>query len=81
MTRRVVDLLNAMPERPAVRAGLRAWVGLRQTGLAIDRGARHSGRPKFTPAKLAAARPSTASSASATRRSAGRPCWGGWSLC
>jgi dolichol-phosphate mannosyltransferase len=53
MTRRVVDLLNAMPERRRFVRGLRAWVGLRQTGLPIDRGPRHGGRPKFTLDKLA----------------------------
>jgi dolichol-phosphate mannosyltransferase len=54
MSRRVVDLINAMPERRRFVRGLRAWVGLRQTGLAIDRAPRHSGRPKFTLVKLAA---------------------------
>ena len=52
MTRRVVDLLNAMPERRRFVRGLRAWVGFNQTGLLVDRGVRHSGRPKFTAGKL-----------------------------
>ena len=52
MSRRVVDHLNAMPERRRFVRGLRAWVGFRQTGLPIDRGARHSGHPKFTVGKL-----------------------------
>jgi glycosyltransferase involved in cell wall biosynthesis len=53
MSRRVVDLVVAMPERRRYVRGLRAWVGFRQTGLAIDRDPRHSGRPKFTLSKLA----------------------------
>jgi dolichol-phosphate mannosyltransferase len=52
MSRRVVDLVVAMPERRRYVRGLRAWVGLRQSGVPIDRGARHSGRPKFTLGKL-----------------------------
>jgi dolichol-phosphate mannosyltransferase len=52
MTRRVVDHLNAMPERRRFVRGLRAWVGFRQTGLAVDRAPRLSGRPKFTLGKL-----------------------------
>ena len=52
MSRRVVDLLNAMPERRRYVRGLRAWVGFRQSGVPIDREARHSGRPKFTLRKL-----------------------------
>ena len=52
MTRRVVAEINAMPERRRYLRGLRAWVGFHQTGLEIDRGERHSGRPKFTLGKL-----------------------------
>ena len=52
MSRRVVDLLDAMPERRRFVRGLRAWVGFRQTGVPIDRGMRHGGRPKFTLVKL-----------------------------
>lgn len=52
MSRRVVDLVNAMPERRRFVRGLRAWVGFRQAGLPVDRGARHAGQPKFTIRKL-----------------------------
>lgn len=52
MTRRVVDTLNAMPERRRFVRGLRAWVGFRQTGLAVGRAPRHAGRSKYTPGKL-----------------------------
>ena len=54
MSRRVVAHLNALPERRRFVRGLRAWVGFRQVGLAIDRAARHSGRPKFTLPRLVA---------------------------
>lgn len=52
MSRKVVDLLNAMPERRRFVRGLRAWVGFRQTGIPIDRSPRFSGKPKFTLGKL-----------------------------
>jgi polyisoprenyl-phosphate glycosyltransferase len=52
MSRRVVDQLNAMPERGRFVRGLRAWVGFRQTGVWIDRAPRFAGRPKFTLRKL-----------------------------
>lgn len=52
MSRRVVELLRAMPERHRFVRGLRAWVGFRQVGIAIDRSARYSGRPKYTLGKL-----------------------------
>jgi dolichol-phosphate mannosyltransferase len=52
MSRRVVDLIKAMPERRRYVRGLRAWVGFRQAGVPINRAARHSGRPKYTFKKL-----------------------------
>jgi dolichol-phosphate mannosyltransferase len=52
LSRRVVDQLNALPERRRYVRGLRAWVGFRQAGLAIDRAARHAGRPKYTLGRL-----------------------------
>jgi dolichol-phosphate mannosyltransferase len=52
MSRRVVDLVVGMPERRRYVRGLRAWVGFRQVGVPIDRGARHAGRPKYTLSKL-----------------------------
>lgn len=47
MSRRVVDLLNQMPERSRFVRGLRAWIGFSQTGVQFDRDARHSGEPKY----------------------------------
>lgn len=48
MDRRVVDLLNAMPERNRYIRGLRAWVGFRQTAILFDRAPRHAGTVKYT---------------------------------
>ncbi len=52
MDRKVVDLLQAMPERNRFVRGMRSWVGLRQTGLPYERQARHGGRPKYTWGRL-----------------------------
>jgi dolichol-phosphate mannosyltransferase len=48
MDRRVVDLLNAMPERNRYIRGLRAWVGFRQTAVEFVRPPRHAGEVKYT---------------------------------
>ncbi|MCS7080205.1 MAG: glycosyltransferase family 2 protein [Chloracidobacterium sp.] len=48
MDRRVVDILNAMPERNRYLRGLRAWVGFRQTEVAYDREPRFAGEVKYT---------------------------------
>jgi dolichol-phosphate mannosyltransferase len=47
MDRRVVDQLNALPERNRFVRGLRSWVGFRQTGVEYDRQARYAGRTKY----------------------------------
>lgn len=52
MDRKVVDLLQSMPERNRFVRGIRSWVGLRQTGLRYERHARHAGRPKYTFGRL-----------------------------
>jgi glycosyltransferase involved in cell wall biosynthesis len=43
LDRRVVDIMNAMPERNRLIRGLRAWVGFRQVGVPYIRDARHGG--------------------------------------
>lgn len=48
MDRKVVDALNAMPERNRYIRGLRAWVGFRQTVLPFEREARYAGEVKYT---------------------------------
>jgi glycosyltransferase involved in cell wall biosynthesis len=52
LDRKVVDLLNAMPERNRFVRGLRSWVGFRQTGLEYERHARAAGTVKYTSGKL-----------------------------
>jgi len=53
LDRRVVHLLNRLPERNRFLRGLRAWVGLRQTGVEYERARRFAGRPKYTLTRLA----------------------------
>jgi polyisoprenyl-phosphate glycosyltransferase len=50
--RRAADLLDSMPERHRFLRGLRAWIGLRQTGLEYERAARAAGRTKYGCARL-----------------------------
>ena len=52
MDRRVVDLLNGMPERNRFVRGIRSWVGLDQVGLAYERQARYAGRAKYSYRRL-----------------------------
>jgi polyisoprenyl-phosphate glycosyltransferase len=47
LDRRVLDVLNAMPERNRYLRGLRAWVGFRQTELEFDRAERFAGKTKY----------------------------------
>ena len=47
LDRRVVDVLKCLPERTRFMKGLFAWVGYRQTEVAYDRDARHSGETKW----------------------------------
>ncbi len=48
MDRRVVDVLNAMPERNRYVRGLRSWVGLRQISVSYVRDPRFAGEIKYT---------------------------------
>lgn len=52
MDRKIVDILNSMPERNRFVRGLRAWSGFRQTGLAYERHARAAGTTKYDFKKL-----------------------------
>ena len=53
MDRRVVDVLKRdMPEHHRFVRGLRAYVGFRQVGIAVPRGERVAGQPKYTYRKL-----------------------------
>lgn len=52
MSRRVVTVLKAMPERNRFLRGLRAWSGYRQIGLQYERAERAAGEPKYSLKKL-----------------------------
>jgi dolichol-phosphate mannosyltransferase len=52
MDRRVVDVLNSLPEKNRFVRGLRAWVGFRQTGCVYERAARSAGETKYPLHKL-----------------------------
>jgi len=47
MSRRVVDLLRAMPERHRYLRGMRAWAGYRQIGVPVERAERGAGESKY----------------------------------
>jgi dolichol-phosphate mannosyltransferase len=48
MDRRIVAVLNAMPERNRYLRGLRAWTGFRQTAILFERDPRYAGKEKYT---------------------------------
>ena len=48
MDRRVVDVLNTMPERNRYIRGLRSWVGLPQTSVPFERDPRFAGEVKYS---------------------------------
>ncbi len=52
MDRRVVDQLNALPERNRFLRGLRTWVGFRQIGVEYERQVRHAGNTQYSFWKL-----------------------------
>lgn len=52
MDRKVVDILNKMPEHNRFVRGLRAWAGFRQIGVEYERDARAAGEPKYSLRKL-----------------------------
>ena len=52
VTRRVLDLLLAMPERHRFIRGMVAWIGGRQVPLVYDRHARVTGESKYPIAKM-----------------------------
>jgi dolichol-phosphate mannosyltransferase len=46
LDRRVVEVVRALPERDRYYPGLRSWVGFRQIGIPVERGARYHGRSR-----------------------------------
>jgi dolichol-phosphate mannosyltransferase len=52
MDRRVVEVMNALPEKNRFVRGLRSWSGFRQTGVAYERASRAAGETKYSFGKL-----------------------------
>jgi dolichol-phosphate mannosyltransferase len=48
LDRKIVDLLNSMPERNRYIRGLRSWVGFNQTAIQFERDPRFAGDVKYT---------------------------------
>jgi polyisoprenyl-phosphate glycosyltransferase len=47
MSRRVVDILNQMPEESRYIRGMRSWIGFRQIGIEYERSERAAGESKY----------------------------------
>ena len=47
MSRRVVDILNLMPEESRYIRGMRSWIGFKQMGIAYERAERAAGTSKY----------------------------------
>ncbi len=52
MSRRVVDLINQMPERSRYVRGMRSWVGFKQFGMEYERESRNAGETKYSLGRL-----------------------------
>ena len=52
MSRRVVEEVRRMPEHHRYLRGMRSWVGFRQEGIPVERAERHSGKSKYSVARL-----------------------------
>lgn len=52
LDRKVVDIINQMPEQNRFIRGLRAWVGFKTVGIEYERDKRAKGLPKYTLSKL-----------------------------
>lgn len=48
LDRKVIQVLNALPERNRYLRGLRAWAGFKQIGVTFERQARVAGNPQYT---------------------------------
>lgn len=48
LSRQTVDHMKTLPERQRYLRGLRAWVGLKQVGIAVERGERFAGSSKYS---------------------------------
>ncbi len=52
LSRKVVDILNQMPEEQRYLRGMRSWVGFSQKGIEYERGLRKKGRSKYPFSRL-----------------------------
>lgn len=52
ISRRAVEMLKEIPEKNRYLPGLRAWIGLKQVGIEVERGRRYDGRPRVSFFKL-----------------------------
>jgi dolichol-phosphate mannosyltransferase len=52
LSRRVIDIMNKMPEDSRFLRGMRSWIGFKQKGVEYERDKRAGGEPKYTLAKL-----------------------------
>jgi polyisoprenyl-phosphate glycosyltransferase len=52
MTRRVLDILNSMPEQHRFIRGMVSWIGLRQVPLVYDRAPRQAGESNYPLARM-----------------------------
>ena len=52
LNRRVVDILNKMPEESRFLRGMRTWVGFKQIGIEYEREERRAGKTKYSFVKL-----------------------------
>lgn len=52
MNRKTVDILKKIPEKNRYLPGLRAWIGLNQIGIEVERGKRYDGKSRVSFFKL-----------------------------
>jgi polyisoprenyl-phosphate glycosyltransferase len=52
MSRKVLDILNSMPEQQRFIRGMVSWIGLRQVALAYDRAPRTTGSSNYSLARM-----------------------------
>ncbi len=52
LDRRVVEVINSMPERARFLRGMVSWAGFRQVSLPYERAARHAGESKYPLRKM-----------------------------
>jgi polyisoprenyl-phosphate glycosyltransferase len=52
LSRRVVDIINKMPENSRFLRGMRGWIGFKQKGIVYERDKRAAGEPKYTLSSL-----------------------------